>query len=610
MDSKDIKDKQEDISVGKGFLKRTLMLFKPFWKWLGVMIVILFIIQLIGAFAPFLFGKSVDAVINKDINLTFIYIGIAFAISVFQVQFLSHIKDKIQLTKLDDHIEKAFSIRSLDKVFDFSVGQHVNEHSGVKQSVVSRGQNALMNLVFNIIYTILPMSIQVISTLIILSIFDWQIAFIAFLFIFSYIFLSYRKNVSFYSRIDKIRKSHQAQTKLQTELFRNSTLIISEAQEHKTLSGFKEKWDVVTDLDNKTWLDYLKYFYSHRFLIILGQYVCLSLGVYMILTGKHSTGMFVTLFAWIGAVFGNIIQIMNSQRQMLFQIVEIKKFYDLLDISSDIDKNNEGKILSPFNGEIEFKKVSFAYPYRKGAAEDEEEKTDKKEEQAIANVSLKIEAGAKVGFVGVSGSGKSTIINLMRRYYDPQNGKIFIDGIPLKDLDLRWFRSQVGNVEQKIELFDRSIRENILFGLPEDKKITEEELNKIIKDSSLDEFVVGLKDNGLDTMIGEGGIKVSGGERQRIGIARALIKNPKILIFDEATSALDAYNEKLIHDAINIGSKGRTTIIIAHRLSTVIDADIIFVVDQGKIVGQGKHDELKDTCPEYQKLIKNQVVTI
>ncbi|MBP7846284.1 MAG: ABC transporter ATP-binding protein, partial [Candidatus Pacebacteria bacterium] len=362
MDSKDIKDKQEDISVGKGFLKRTLMLFKPFWKWLGVMIVILFIIQLIGAFAPFLFGKSVDAVINKDINLTFIYIGIAFAISVFQVQFLSHIKDKIQLTKLDDHIEKAFSIRSLDKVFDFSVGQHVNEHSGVKQSVVSRGQNALMNLVFNIIYTILPMSIQVISTLIILSIFDWQIAFIAFLFIFSYIFLSYRKNVSFYSRIDKIRKSHQAQTKLQTELFRNSTLIISEAQEHKTLSGFKEKWDVVTDLDNKTWLDYLKYFYSHRFLIILGQYVCLSLGVYMILTGKHSTGMFVTLFAWIGAVFGNIIQIMNSQRQMLFQIVEIKKFYDLLDISSDIDKNNEGKILSPFNGEIEFKKVSFAYP--------------------------------------------------------------------------------------------------------------------------------------------------------------------------------------------------------------------------------------------------------
>lgn len=246
----------------------------------------------------------------------------------------------------------------------------------------------------------------------------------------------------------------------------------------------------------------------------------------------------------------------------------------------------------------------------KGVTEDEEEKTDKKEEQAITNISLKIEAGAKVGFVGVSGSGKSTIINLMRRYYDPQNGQIFIDGIPLKDLDLKWFRSQVGNVEQKIELFDRSIRENILFGLPEEKKITEEELNKIIKDSSLDEFVAGLKDNGLDTMIGEGGIKVSGGERQRIGIARALIKNPKILIFDEATSALDAYNEKLIHDAINIGSKGRTTIIIAHRLSTVIDADIIFVVDGGKIVGQGKHDELKDTCPEYQKLIKNQVVTI
>jgi ABC-type multidrug transport system fused ATPase/permease subunit len=169
-------------------------------------------------------------------------------------------------------------------------------------------------------------------------------------------------------------------------------------------------------------------------------------------------------------------------------------------------------------------------------------------------------------------------------------------------------RSKIGNVEQKIELFDRSIRDNILFGIQDPTTISEDVLLKAIKDASLEDFINKLKDNGIDTVIGEGGIKVSGGERQRIGIARALIKNPQILIFDEATSALDSINEKLIHEAINRGAKGRTTIIIAHRLSTVMDADCIFVVDSGRIVAQGTHEELIKSSKEYQNLIKNQIL--
>ncbi len=136
----------------------------------------------------------------------------------------------------------------------------------------------------------------------------------------------------------------------------------------------------------------------------------------------------------------------------------------------------------------------------------------------------------------------------------------------------------------------------------------EEKLQKAVEDASLTEFVEKLKDHGLDTVIGEGGIKVSGGERQRIGIARALIKDPKILIFDEATSALDSINEKLIHDAINRSAEGRTTIIIAHRLSTVMDADIIFVVAKGKIVAHGTHKELEQNSDDYKELIKNQIL--
>ena len=188
----------------------------------------------------------------------------------------------------------------------------------------------------------------------------------------------------------------------------------------------------------------------------------------------------------------------------------------------------------------------------------------------------------------------------------PTSGAILIDGIDIKKMNLYWLRSHIGNVEQKIDLFDRSIRDNILFGLPRDMHVTDEMLQRAITDASLDDFIAKLKD-GVDTLIGENGIKVSGGERQRIGIARALVKNPKILIFDEATSALDSINEKIIHEAINRGAVGRTTIIIAHRLSTVIDADILFVVSNGAIVDSGTHKQLKSRCPEYQQLIKNQI---
>ena len=197
----------------------------------------------------------------------------------------------------------------------------------------------------------------------------------------------------------------------------------------------------------------------------------------------------------------------------------------------------------------------------------------------------------------------------MRRYYSPTEGEILIDGVNISDINLKWLRSKIGNVEQRIELFDRSIRDNILFGLPADKKISEEELKKIVKDASLDDFIVKLK-HGLDTLIGEGGIKVSGGERQRIGIARALIKDPKILIFDEATSALDSINERLIHEAIDRGAVGRTTVIIAHRLSTIKEADKIFVVASGKIVGEGTHTQLLKSCKEYKDLLEHQVFVL
>ena len=585
---------------------KIMVLFRPFQKIIITLFVVNFIGYAIGALAPWLLGKTIDSLTTGSVSIVSLYLGLSLLATILQSLFVSSFIERYSEAHFDNDAERFLEVHSITKMLGYSIGQHINEHSGVKQSIVNKGRSGLLQLLRTSIYMIIPTVLQIVATLIIVAFFDWRMSILSLVFASLYCFFAYKLNLYFYPKIELIRKMKQDQSKLQSEIFRNSTLIITEAQEEYSTSSFE---DISLKNDSsikKTWLSFLNWFYLNRSLIVFGRYAVLGFGVYLIFHGYLSVGIFVALVSWVTTIFGNLIQLMNQQRQMLFQIVEIKKFFSLLEIESDIDINVNGKKMRSLNGDIEFRNVSFAYPKR--LTEDEESSTETERDHAVSDISFTIPAGSKVGFVGLSGSGKSTIINLIRRYYKPAQGDIFVDGVNMNDLNLKWFRSLVGNVEQKIDLFDRTVRENILFGLSsKNKKISPSVLEKVLTDASLSEFVEKLP-AGLDTMIGEGGIKVSGGERQRIGIARALIKNPKILIFDEATSALDSHNEKLIHDSINRSSEGRTTIIVAHRLSTVIDADIIFVVDDGKIVGEGTHDTLSLTCPEYQKLIKHQMV--
>lgn len=217
-----------------------------------------------------------------------------------------------------------------------------------------------------------------------------------------------------------------------------------------------------------------------------------------------------------------------------------------------------------------------------------------------------------MAFVGHSGSGKSTIIKLLLKYYDYNTGNIKIGGAELKDLNATNLRQNIGYVEQNVDLFDTTLKENILFGLKdgEVENMSEEEINQKLEEVSrlakIDAFYDRLGETKFETLLGEKGIKLSGGERQRVGIARAIIRNPKILIFDEATASLDTVNENYIKEAIEHVSEGRTTIVIAHRLSTIMNSDKIFVMDKGQIVGEGTHEELLQNNKYYQSLIQGQ----
>lgn len=275
------------------------------------------------------------------------------------------------------------------------------------------------------------------------------------------------------------------------------------------------------------------------------------------------------------------------------------KLYETIDRVPDIDSSDpSGLEPEDVRGEIIFEGVNFTYPSRSDVP-------------VIKELSLSFPAGKTIALVGPSGSGKSTIISLVERFYDPTWGSIKLDGIDLKDLNLKWLRSQIGLVSQEPVLFAASIKENVANGLigTEYEHVADEKKFALIKEACLqanaDGFIAQLP-SGYDTVVGERGFLLSGGQKQRIAIARAIISDPKILLLDEATSALDTQSEGIVQDALDIAAAGRTTVIIAHRLSTIKNVDLIYVLDGGLVTEKGSHVELIQAGGHYAHLVNAQ----
>lgn len=269
-----------------------------------------------------------------------------------------------------------------------------------------------------------------------------------------------------------------------------------------------------------------------------------------------------------------------------------ERLLELLDTPSQIVSPAQPQRLpSAIKGHIELRDVSFHYPQRTLAA--------------LKNINLSLRPGERVALVGPSGAGKSTLLSLLLRFHDPESGQILLDGIDLKALELSDFRQHIGLVAQEATLFTGSIIENLRIAKPDAHL---DAIHQALMDANALDFVEALP-QGIDTLLGPGGVQLSGGQRQRIAIARALLRNPKILLLDEATSALDAVNEKAVQEALDRLQVGRTSLVIAHRLSTVIAADRLLVFDQGQLIAEGKHHELLDSCPLYRYLANLQLAS-
>ncbi len=324
-----------------------------------------------------------------------------------------------------------------------------------------------------------------------------------------------------------------------------------------------------------------------HFIISLGIAGVIWLGSYLIVHHQITSGNFVSFIAALLMLYTPIKGMGTSVTNVQMSFLAMERVFALLDSIPAVRSKENAVTLKKIEHSIEYRHVDFSYLPDK---------------PVLTDVSLNIPVGKMVAFVGNSGGGKTTFVNLLPRFYDVTKGDILIDGISLKDYDLNSLRDQIAVVFQDNFLFSGTIRDNILLGMTD---YTEEQLHDAVKSACLDDFVSGLP-NGLDTDIGERGSLLSGGQKQRIAIARAFMKNAPVVLLDEATSALDNKSEAIVQQAIDNLMKDRTVLVIAHRLSTVQNADIIVVINEGKIIEQGSHDELLALNGEYAALYKMQ----
>ena len=546
---------------------------------------IIFICGICEAFTGYLNGKSVEYITNLDIKNALICIGMYFFLEITTDGIL-FFKAKSTLLILESVLTRKLEYFSYKKSLNLPSVAFEKMSSG---EIINRITNDANTLSFAFLRLLNMVSSLVAAFIILIYVFinSWIIGLEIVICIFI-LYLIIRKYNPILEKIHKERKKEQDKfISLTNESIRGIREIKTLGVKNNLLNNSidivknvfiksKDEIDAKKNFDIKTKL--LKSILECGVFvtcIILLFYKQISLSFFVAMT------YYVYKFTWL---IEDINELTETYRNVKVSIVRVN---DILENRLYNDESFGNRTLKNVKGVIEFKNVSFAYP---------------DEENTLKEFNLTIKPNEKVAIVGASGQGKSTLFNLLTRIFDVSSGKIFIDNVNIKNLKETELRKNISIIRQESFIFNRSIKDNFLIV---DNNLTLDDIRKYCKMAYLDDYIMSLP-KGYDTVLGEGGVNLSGGQKQRLSIARTLSRNSKIILFDEATSALDNNSQDYIKRTIDNLVSNHTVVIVAHRLSTIMDADIIHVVDHGKVIASGKHNELLKTCNMYKNLYKNE----
>ncbi len=568
--------------------RRILALFRPYWKQETLVLVTIVVTALLGLVPPLLTMKLIDIAIPKhDMNMVALLVGFMVAsalitalIGVWQGYLNAYVSEAILRdlrTDLFSHMHRL--------PLSFFTGTKTGEIMNRVSNDVDNVDDVISGTMFSIATNIFTL----ITTAITIFILDWRLALMAIMVLPMMCYPLFPAGRKMYEIRKATRKQRDEIGSMNQETLSISgmTLVKSFVREKHEQARFYKLSTELMSSEVKLAMTARWFVAVITAMVVIGPAAVWLAGGWLATTNSITIGTIVTFVALLGRLYTPASTLAGIQVQIIAALAVFERIFDYLDMQEEGDPKKEVAELATVRGEVWFNDVSFAYS---------------EDRPVLYSINVLIEAGQLAAFVGPSGAGKSTLMQLLTRFYEPQEGKITIDGVNISELKLASLRSHIGVVTQETYLFHDTIASNLRYGKLD---ATDDDVERAARAANIHEFISSLPE-GYQTITGERGHKLSGGERQRLAIARVLLKDPRILILDEATSSLDSVNEALIQSALVPLMKGRTSLVIAHRLSTILAADVIFVVEHGRVIESGKHAALLAKRGLYANLYKEQ----
>ena len=582
--------------MSQSTLQQTINLLVPFlWpknkKSMKARVVIAVICLLLAKAAnigtPPILGYAVDSLteLSEGINVYMLIplaLIISYGIARIAALGFGELRNAI-FSKVAQNAITQLTLNTFKHLHSLSLQFHLGRQTGALSKFIDRGTKGVNFLLTYVLFNVIPTIIEIFLVAGILAfVYGWKYALITLITISLYIVVTFTVTQW---RLQFRRRMNAADNAVSTKLidsllnFETVKYFNNEKHEYERLNESLKEYEKES-VNNQYSLSYLNI--AQTVVIMVGITIMLVISAYDIRAGHLSIGGFVVINAYMLQLYQPLNFFGTVYREIRQSLTDMENLFTLWEEKPNLTDSDQS-VSQTKQASIRFENVSFDYDERR---------------TIIENISFEVPNGKKVALVGPTGAGKSTISRLLFRFYDPKQGAIFINNENIKDISQSSLRKMIGVVPQDTVLFNDTIYYNISYGKP---KASEEQIYEAARSADIHNFVMGLPD-GYQTLVGERGLKLSGGEKQRVAIARAILKNPSIFFFDEATSALDSTTEKEIQKNLQTISQNRTTLVIAHRLSTAADADEILVLEQGQITERGTHDQLLSLQGKYAEM--------